>query len=797
MTELLSNRPAFGRPGIQPRWTRSDKQGVGTAYSASSLIWWTVSGGILNEVYYPTIDEPQIRDLQYMVTDGETFCHDERRHTKNSIERMCDNSLGYRIVNEDDAGRYRIEKQIISAPHAACVLIHTRFFPSPKWRGKLRLYALLAPHLGGGGWNNTAQVASVNDQRILVANSERRWLAMGCTRAFTTASCGYVGISDGWQDLSSNKKLDWQFNIAADGNVAMIAEISVGDGAEFTLGLGFGDHLHGAITSLWQSLAIPFEDQQARFSDQWSRACRTVLDLDDVSQDGGRLYRTSHSLLLAHEDKSYPGAMIASLSIPWGEAKGDDDLGGYHLVWTRDMVNSALGLLASGNTETPFRALVYLASSLCPNGGFPQNFWIDGEPYWSGIQLDEVAFPILLAWKLHEADCLKDFDPWPMVRAAAGYLIRQGPATPQERWEENSGYSPSTLASNIAALVCAAQLADSRGESETANYLSEYADFLESHIEQWTVTTEGKLVEGIPRHFIRIRPLDLSDASPNEDPNCGTLLVKNRAPGLKAAFPAKEIVDAGFLEFVRYGIRPPNDPVIVDSLKVVDSVLKVETPFGPCWRRYNRDGYGQRADGGPFVGWGQGRAWPLLTGERAHYELAAGRDVKPLVHAIESFASSTGLLPEQVWDTADDPELRMFFGRPTGAAMPLMWAHAEYIKLLRSIKDGAIFDRIPAVADRYLKPRKRIDWEVWKFNRQIGKMSRGRTLRIQAQAPFRLRYSCDGWKSQGDLDSSDAGVGVYFCDIMPENYGIGPVQFTFLWLSARRWEGRDFSIEIA
>ncbi|TWU20886.1 glycoside hydrolase family 15 protein [Bythopirellula polymerisocia] len=800
MTELLSNRPAFGAPGIQPRWTRSDKDGVGTAYSSSSPVWWTVSAGILSEVYYPTIDQPQIRDLQFMITDGETFCHDERRHTKNSIKRLCGDSLGYQIINEDDEGRYRIEKQIISAPHSACVLVHTRFIPSKGWRGKLRLYALLAPHLDGGGWDNTAQLALVNGERILVASHRQRWLALGCTRAFSAASCGYVGVSDGWQDLMSNKLLDWQFNIAADGNVAMIAEIpleNTQEGTEeFVLGLAFSDHLHGATTSLSQSLAIPFQSQVAKFQEQWERACRTTVKLDEVSQDGGRLYRISHSLLLAHEDKRYPGAMIASLSIPWGEAKGDDDLGGYHLVWTRDMVNSALGLLASGNTETPFRALVYLACSQCPDGGFHQNFWVNGEPYWSGIQLDEVAFPILLAWKLHEAKSLREFDPWPMVRAAAGYLIRKGPATPQERWEENSGYSPSTLASNIAALVCAAKFAEDRGEANLARYLHEYADFLESHIEEWTVTTTGTLVEGIRRHFIRIHPIDLNESSPNEDPNSGKLFLKNRAPGLKAVFPAKEIVDAGFLELVRFGIRLPNDPLIEDSLKVVDATLKVETPIGPCWRRYNRDGYGQRADGGPFVGWGQGRAWPLLTGERAHYELTAGRDVKPLLRALESFANSTGLLPEQIWDTADDLELRMQFGRPTGSAMPLMWAHAEYIKLLRSINDGEVFDRIPAVADRYCKRRERIDFEVWKFNRQIQHMRRDRILRIQAQAAFRLRMSTDGWKTQSDRDSTDTGIGVHYIDIPTREYGDSPLQFTFFWVVARRWEKRDFSIEL-
>ena len=252
--------------------------------------------------------------------------------------------------------------------------------------------------------------------------------------------------------------------------------------------------------------------------------------------------------------------MIASMSIPWGEANSDDNLGGYHLVWTRDLVNSATALLASGNVHTPLRALIYLACSQQPDGGFHQNFWIDGEPYWRGIQLDEVAFPIMLAWRLHEAGALEDFDPYPMVLRAAGYLLRNGPVTPQERWEEASGYSPSTLASNIAALTCAASLARGRNDPATADFIQQYADFLECHIEPWTVTTEGTLLPDVPRHFIRINPIDPGDASPNEDPNRGRLLIRNRAPGQQAEFDAKDVVDPGFLELVRYGIRRAGDP---------------------------------------------------------------------------------------------------------------------------------------------------------------------------------------------------------------------------------------------
>ena len=274
--------------------------------------------------------------------------------------------------------------------------------------------------------------------------------------------------------------------------------------------------------------------------------------------------------------------------------------------------------------------------------------------------------------------------------------------------------------------------------------------------------------------------------------NCET----NR-PRRPTAFPAKEIVDAGFLELVRYGIRQPGDPLIEDSLRVVDAFLKVDTPCGPCWRRYNHDGYGQRKDGGPYQGWGYGHAWPLLTGERGHYELAAGRDVQPFVRAMESFATSTKLLPEQVWALADQPNAHMYLGRPTGGAMPLAWAHAEYIKLVRSAADGQVFDLISEVADRYRNRRKAAAMEIWKFNRQVRSIPAGRTLRIQAASSFRLHWTCDEWTQAHDTDSTSVGTGHEYVDIRVALGQKAPVRFTFFWTPVGRWEGRDFQVGIS
>lgn len=772
-----------------------DKDGVGTSYSPSR-IWFTVWNGIITEVCYPTIDRPQVRDLQILVTDGETFFHDETRHLVTVARRISDHVLGYHISNSDLEGRYSIVKDVITDPHLPCVLQRANVTGEDDMVSRLRLYALCSPRLGVGGDGNNGHVVEAAGRQILVAEKDGVWLALAGTVPFSRLSCGYVGFSDGWQDLNANLTMDWEFDSATDGHIALVGELALAGATEFTLGLALGDSLHSAITTVLQALAVPFSDHMQEFVSQWDSYCAHMKALESASEDTGKLYHASASLLLAHEDKTFPGAFIASLSIPWGEARGDSDRGGYHLVWTRDMVNSASGLLAAGDVDTAGRALVYLAASQSPDGGFPQNFWIDGRPYWQGIQLDEVALPVLLAWRLNQEGVNSEFDYYPMVLRAAGYLVRHGPATQQERWEEAGGYSPSTLASNIAALICAACFARERDDTGTAIFLEEYADFLESHVESWTVTQQGSLLQDIKRHYIRIHPVRLDDSNPDEDPDHGLLVLANQPHGSRREYPARDIVDAGFLELVRYGIRMPGDPLIEDSLRVVDAVLKVDTPYGPCWRRYNHDGYGQREDGGPYQGWGRGRVWPLLSGERGHYELAAGRDVRPYVLAMEGFASVTGMLPEQIWDEPESSATGIPFGRPTGSAMPLMWAHAEYIKLLRSVHDRRVFDLIPAVADRYLRSHEHTDREIWKPNRHPRRVKAGAVLRIQAPDRFRLIYPLDEWRNVEKTAATWTELGIGYADIPLPREQRAPIRFTFYWDDRHEWEGHDYTVEV-
>ena len=798
MSRFRGMREAFGRPGLEPRWSPADKDAVGTAYSADSRLWFTLRKGAVTEVYYPHIDRPQVRDLQLLVSDGESFLHEERQHLQTRIERLSPHGLGYQVAQSDPEGRYQLDKEVLAAPHQPCLLQQVRLRPREDLKHRLRLYVLCNPHLELGGWDNNGYIIRAAGQELLAAEKDGVWLVLGATVPFTRLSCGYVGRSDGWTDLAQHQRMEWEFDRAERGNVALTGELDLSSGLEFTLGLALGHGLHHALSALFQALGMPFEVRRKRFIAQWERGYRGLLPLETHSGDGGSLYRSSYGLLMAHEDKTFAGAFIASMSIPWGEARGSEDVGGYHLVWTRDMVNTVTGLLAAGNAQTPLRALVYLAVSQQPDGGFPQNFWLNGEPHWRGIQLDQVAFPILLAWRMKREGALGDFDPYPMVMRAAAYLLEHGPATQQERWEEASGYSPSTLAAHIAALICAADFARERGEGRAAQYLEQIADFLEAHIEAWTVTTEGTLHPHVRQHYIRILPTDVTESCPCEDPNCGVLALANRPPGSPWQFPAKDIVDAGFLELVRYGIRRPDDPIVTDSLQVIDSVLRVDTPFGPSWRRYNHDGYGQRADGGAYLGWGRGRAWPLLTGERAHYELAAGRDVGDYIRTLEAFATGTGLLPEQVWDEPDRPEQGLAFGRPTGAAMPLMWAHAEYCKLLRSVHEGGVFDRISVVADRYLPTTRRSQstLELWKFNRQVAAVQAGGTLRVQADVPFRLRWTDDDWRTAHDTVSEASGLGPQYVDLPAAIGQDAPLRFTFYWPADDRWEGRDFAVAV-
>jgi glucoamylase len=457
-----------------------------------------------------------------------------------------------------------------------------------------------------------------------------------------------------------------------------------------------------------------------------------------------------------------------------------------------------MGLLAAGGTHAPLRALIYLAACQEEDGSFPQNFWVDGKAYWKGMQLDEVAFPVLLAWRLHQLQLLGQFDPRAMVNRAVRFLLHSGPVTGEERWEEGSGYSPSTLAVIISAFICAASFAREDQDNDRAAFLESYADFLKANLKAWTVTTKGSLVPGSSGYFVRLNPANPGEAASAGAVNEAELFLTSQPPGAPKSYPARDIVDAGFLQLVRYGILSAADPLVVESLRAVDAILKMDTASGPCWHRYNHDGYGQKPGGGAYMQWGQGRGWPLLTGERGHYELAAGHDCRPFLHAMEQFSNSTCLLPEQIWDEADIPEAHLHRGGPTGSANPLLWAHSEYLRLLRSCHDGKVFDQIPEVVARYRDAETDSKVEFWLPKHPIPQATKGHTLRICAPEPFRLRWTIDNWKTSRDSQSHATGIGGEYFDVGPDGLQ-SQLDFTFFWpdrgANGGEWEGQNHLVQ--
>jgi glucoamylase len=517
-------------------------------------------------------------------------------------------------------------------------------------------------------------------------------------------------------------------------------------------------------------------------------------------RDDLNLFRVSTAVLRTHEAKNFSGGLIASLSIPWGFSKGDDDLGGYHLAWPRDLVESAGGLLAAGAWADVLRVLRYLQVTQEADGFWPQNMWLNGIPYWSGIQMDETAFPILLVDLVRREKVLNKDDLvtlWPMVRRAASFIVRNGPVTQQDRWEEDAGYSPFTLAVEIAALLVAADMADENNDSAAGVYLRETADVWNENIERWVYVTGTDLAMrvGVEGYYVRIAPLEKADAA---SPAAGFVPIKNRPVG-QSTEPASQIVSPDAIALVRFGLRAPDDQRIVNTVKVIDALLKTETPYGPAWHRYNDDGYGEQADGSAFDGTGIGRAWPLLSGERAHYEIAAGRraEAEGLIRTMEAFANEGGMMPEQVWDVPDIPDKELFFGRPSGSAMPLVWAHSEYVKLKRSLRDGRVFDTPPQTVQRYQVKKTSSLYAMWRFNNKCRTIMRGKTLRLEVLAPATVRWSDDGWHTVHDTSTRDTGIGVHCADLPTKELPTGSVVvFTMYWPVVNKWEGTDFSITI-
>lgn len=791
-----SQQHAPGSPGIPPRWTSSAKSGVGTAASLHSHVWFTISHGIVNEVYYPRLDQANTRDFGLLVADGSGFFSEEKRHTLQEVVPLAQGVPGYRLTNTCAQGRYRLVKTVLADPRTDVLVQQIQFQALQGRPSDYGVFALLAPHINNRGDGNAGWVGEYKGVPMLFAERDGTTLALASSPPFTAMSCGYVGVSDGWQDVSAHKRMTWRYARATDGNIALTAELDLltEDGA-CVLALGFGRNAAEAGHRARASLLRPFDQIAKEYMSGWEAVQSQCLDLGEVGERGFNFYRGSTAVLKTHEAKRFAGGMIASLSIPWGSAKGDDDLGGYHLVWPRDLVECAGGLLAAGDVSSARDTLSYLMCSQEADGHWPQNMWLDGTPYWGGVQMDETAFPILLADALRRMKALNGLGPWPMVRRAASFLICNGPVTQQDRWEEDGGYSPFTLAVEIAALLAAADFADEAGAEGVARYLRGTADAWNANIERWTYMTGTELARrvGVEGYYVRIAPAEVADAA---SPARGFVPIKNRPPGEGSA-PAAYIVSPDALALVRFGLRAADDPRILNTVKVIDTLLRSETVTGPIWHRYNLDGYGEHEDGSAFDGTGIGRGWPLLAGERAHYELARG-DRAQAVRLLRVMAAQTspgGLIPEQVWDAQDIPARELFNGHPSGSAMPLVWAHAEYVKLLRSLREGRVFDMPPQPVQRYQIEKITSAFSIWRYNQKCREIPAGKPLRIELLAPACIHWSADTWRTTREIRTTDTALGIHRADLPTDRVPAGhPLCFTFLWVETGRWEGVNFEV---
>jgi len=459
-------------------------------------------------------------------------------------------------------------------------------------------------------------------------------------------------------DTQTNAQLHVLFDPPANDREALISTCGVPTlkQRKCTLALGFADTSAQATATARASLARGFAAVEREYEAGWERYVATLPRIAKHQ----RQFNMAAMVLKGLEDKTYRGAVIASPSTPWNGGPS-----GYHAIWARDLYHVATAFDALGDRAAANRVLDYLFRvQQKPDGSFPQNAWVDGRPIGNGLQMDQVGLPLVLASQLKR----KDRESWLRhIKPAADFIVKHGPRTDQDRWEERPGYSPATLAAEIAGLVSAAEIARVNGDHASAKKYVETANEWYGKIEQWTVT-RGKGESG---YYLRI--------TENSDPNDGAKMEINSS---MLVVDERKIIDPSFLELVRLGIKPANDKLIVESLKLIDQLIKVETPVGEAWYRYNHDAYGETPDGGNYDGRnGVGRLWTLLTGERGEYEIAAGdiRSARKRLDTMAGFANEGLMIPEQVWERS---------GSGTGSATPLAWSMAQFIRLAMNLEKG-------------------------------------------------------------------------------------------------------------
>ncbi len=760
---------APGAPGMRPTWTSSAKDVVTTALG-TSRVWVTIGYGILNEVYWPATGRPQLRDLGFIVA-GPKGWTEVKRAQRYTISTPDPRIPLPRIVHIGDG--YELVLEVAPDPLRDAVQISYQLFGEG-----CTLYALLAPHVGNSGEGNNAQAGQ---ELTAWKDNNAQCLVSDC--GFSRTSAGYVGASDGWQDFNRNGRMTWTYDLAIDGNVALLGELRKPAGA---LAIGFSGTRDGARTLAISSLSEGFVRVRQRFIDEW-RTWGDTVSVPSAEPELERQAYISAVVLKVHEDRTFPGSTVASLSVPWGNA--NDSSGGYHLVWPRDCVEAGLALIGGDRLEEARNMLGYLIATQRADGHWSQNTFPDGHAFWSGIQLDEVGFPVILAAKLAECDPshASISGAAAMTRAAVNFLVQNGPISDQDRWEENPGASPFTLATEIAALVASAEIFDDQHDQ---HYVLSLADYWNERIEDWCYTADGPLAAqfGVHGYYVRIAP------SPAAGGLQGCVQVHNRSG---QSVPAVAMVGMEYLHLVRMGLRDPSDPRIQDTLKITEALLGVETPNGVAYHRYNEDGYGEKADGSPFDGSGIGRLWPLLSGERGHYELMRGGDPLPYLRAMARMTGPGGLIPEQVWDGPPIPDRWLLPGKPTGSAMPLVWAHAEFLKLLCAREQGRPLEMLTSVQRHFAaKPAADAAWH-WRTDINFTAMPDDRDLLIDCASPFTLHVGFDGWQDVGDRASAPLAFGRHGVRLtQAELRRHKVVDFTLFLVDEGRWIENDHHVRL-
>ena len=671
-----SGGAAPGAPGAHPSWLPANKTGFGTAREKASNIWFTLQAGQLSEVYYPDLSTPSVRSMNFVVTDGKSFASVDSDARSQQVRRTNADGLTYEQTITDDQRRWRIHKTYVTDPARDSVLVSADF---TSLTGKpYQLYAALDPDLT----NNGADDSSRTEGDALVSRDGTTAAALAAKPAFTSTSNGFAGVSDGITQLKKSFKLT-PYSSAGSGNVVVTGQTAV-DGVrsrhvELAIGMASGER--AAVDTARTSLRQRFDDVERAYDSGWRRYLDGVKDVPaSIKTKKERdLYQASVLMLAASEDKTHLGAFIASPSMPWRFGNNDPEWspsGTYHLVWPRDLYQIATGLLAAGDKAAANRSVDYMfGTQQLPDGHLPQNSDVDGTPYWTSIQLDETALPIVLAQQLGRIDA----KTWTGVRKAAEFLLsykadngKASPYTQQERWEEQDGYSPSTIAAVIAGLVCAADLAKHNGAAADAQRYLAAADSFKAKLSTWTVTTNGPL--SADPYFVRL--------TKDGNANAGTT----------------------------YNLG--NSSVTADQRAVTDADIAFTTPTGQFWHRYTKDGYGEQADGSPWdytfpaeSRTTYGRLWPLLAGERGEYDLANG-DRSTAARRLRDLGrvSSTGdTMPEQVWDeNAPSGQTGFPAGTPTASATPLAWTHAQYLRLAWSVQSGAVIEQPRVVRCHFL-----------------------------------------------------------------------------------------------